>query len=69
MAAPGEATVTHSRSLENAAMLSVWINTGNERRAGLGRDRPDMAFVPFEADLPVSCGQLPLAMEKGRAGC
>ncbi len=44
-------------------------NTGNERRAGLGRDRPDVAFVPFEAALPVSCGQLPLAMEKGRAGC
>jgi hypothetical protein len=39
MAAPGEATVTHSRLLENAAILSVWINTGYERRAGLGRDR------------------------------
>ena len=56
MAASGEATVTHSRSLENAAILSVWINTGNERRAGLGRDRADVAVVPFEADLPVSCG-------------
>jgi hypothetical protein len=30
MAAPGEATDTHSHSLENAAMLNVWINTGNE---------------------------------------
>lgn len=56
MAASGEAAVTHSRSLEDTAMLSVWINTGNERRAELGRDRPDVAFVPFEANLPVSCG-------------
>ena len=56
MAASGEATVTHSRSLEDTAMLSVWINTGNERRAELGRDRADVAFVPFEANLTVSCG-------------
>jgi hypothetical protein len=69
MAASGEATVTHSRSLEDTAMLSVWINAGNERRAELGRYRAGVALAPFEANLPVSCGCLPLAIENGSAGC
>ena len=64
MAASGEATVTHSRSLEDTAMLSVWINTGNERRAELGRDRPDVAFVPSRLTFRCHAVDSPLPWRK-----
>jgi hypothetical protein len=56
MAASGEATVTHSRSLEHAAMLSVWIG-------------PTWRSYPSRLTFRCHAVDSPLAMEKGRAGC
>ncbi|MCW2515034.1 MAG: hypothetical protein JWR11_4076 [Mycobacterium sp.] len=55
MAASGEmAAITRSRPLEDIDTLGEWIATVNKRRADLGRDAADVAFVPFEADLLAS---------------
>jgi probable F420-dependent oxidoreductase len=52
MAASGEmATITRARPLEDVETLGDWISAVNKRRADLGRDPADIAFVPFEADL------------------
>lgn len=51
MAASGKmAAITRSRALEDIATLGEWIDTVNKRRAELGRDPADVAFVPFEAE-------------------
>jgi probable F420-dependent oxidoreductase len=50
MAASGEfAAITRARPLEDIATLGDWIAQVNKRRAELGRDAADVAFVPFEA--------------------
>jgi probable F420-dependent oxidoreductase len=52
MAASGEmAAITGARPLEDIATLGDWIARVNKRRAGLGRDAADVAFMPFEAAL------------------
>ena len=55
MAASGEmAAITRARPLEDIDTLASWIGAVNKRRAELGRERADVAFVPFEADLLAS---------------
>jgi probable F420-dependent oxidoreductase len=55
MAASGEmAAITRARPLEDIATLREWIAAVNKRRAELGRDTADVAFVPFEAALLAS---------------
>jgi hypothetical protein len=55
MAASGEmAAITRARPLEDIATLGDWIAKVNKRRAELGRDAADVAFVPFEAAMPAS---------------
>jgi probable F420-dependent oxidoreductase len=55
MAASGEmATITRSRPLEDVETLADWIAKVNKRRAELGREPADVAFVPFEANLLAS---------------
>jgi probable F420-dependent oxidoreductase len=55
MAASGEmATITRSRPLEDVETLSDWIANVNKRRAELGREPADVAFVPFETSLLAS---------------
>jgi probable F420-dependent oxidoreductase len=55
MAASGEmATITRSRPLEDVETLADWIANVNKRRAEFGRERADVAFVPFEANLLAS---------------
>jgi probable F420-dependent oxidoreductase len=52
MAASGEmATITRARPLEDIETLADWIATVNKRRAEVGREPADVAFVPFEAAL------------------
>jgi probable F420-dependent oxidoreductase len=52
MAASGEmAAITRARPLEDVDTLADWVGGVNKRRAELGRDAADVAFVPFEADL------------------
>jgi probable F420-dependent oxidoreductase len=52
MAASGEmAAITRARPLEDIDTLGEWIGQVNKRRAELGRDAADVAFVPFEAAL------------------
>jgi probable F420-dependent oxidoreductase len=51
MAASGEmASITRARALEDVDTLSDWIAKVNKRRAELGREPADVAFLPFEAD-------------------
>jgi probable F420-dependent oxidoreductase len=55
MAATGEmAAITRARPLEEVETLGDWIGAVNKRRAELGREPADVAFVPFEADLLAS---------------
>lgn len=55
MAASGEmAAITRARPLEDITTLGEWIGGVNKRRAELGRDAADVAFVPFESDLLAS---------------
>jgi probable F420-dependent oxidoreductase len=55
MAASGElAAITRARPLEDIATLGKWIARVNERRAELGRDAADVAFMPFESALLAS---------------
>jgi probable F420-dependent oxidoreductase len=55
MAASGEmAAITRAVPLEDIETLSDWIAEVNKRRADLGREPADAAFVPFEADLLAS---------------
>jgi len=55
MAASGEmAAITRARPLEEIDTLGDWIAAVNKRRAELGREPADVAFVPFEADLLAS---------------
>jgi probable F420-dependent oxidoreductase len=55
MAASGElAAITRARPLEDVDTLGDWIATVNKRRAELGREPADVAFVPFEAELLAS---------------
>ena len=55
MAASGEmATITRARPLEDVETLADWIAKINKRRAELGREPADVAFVPFEAKLLAS---------------
>jgi probable F420-dependent oxidoreductase len=55
MAATGEfAAITRARPLEDIATLGDWIAQVNKRRAELGREVADVAFVPFEAALLAS---------------
>jgi probable F420-dependent oxidoreductase len=55
MAASGEmAAITRARPLKDVDTLGEWIAQVNKRRADLGRDAADVAFVPFEADLLAS---------------
>jgi hypothetical protein len=55
MAASGEmAAITRARPLEDVDTLGDWIARVNKRRAELGRDPADVAFVPFEAELLTS---------------
>ncbi len=52
MAASGEmAAITRARPLEDIDTLADWIATVNKRRAEMGRELADVAFVPFEAAL------------------
>jgi probable F420-dependent oxidoreductase len=52
MAASGEmAAITGARPLEAIATLGDWIARVNKRRAELGRDTADVAFMPFETPL------------------
>jgi probable F420-dependent oxidoreductase len=52
MAASGEmAAITRARALEDIDTLADWIATVNKRRAEVGREPADVAFVPFEAAL------------------
>jgi hypothetical protein len=48
------AAITGARPLEDIATLGDWIARVNKRRAGLGRDAADVAFMPFEAALLAS---------------
>jgi probable F420-dependent oxidoreductase len=55
MAASGEmAAITRARPLEDVDTLADWIATVNKRRAEVGREPADVAFVPFEAALLAS---------------
>jgi probable F420-dependent oxidoreductase len=55
MAASGEmAAITRARPLEDVDTLGEWVSEVNKRRADLGRNAADVAFVPFEADLLAS---------------
>jgi probable F420-dependent oxidoreductase len=55
MAASGEmAAITRARPLEDIATLGDWIARVNKRRAELGRDAADVAFMPFETPLLAS---------------
>ncbi|MBJ7336479.1 TIGR03619 family F420-dependent LLM class oxidoreductase [Mycolicibacterium sp.] len=55
MAASGEmAAITRARPLEDVATLGEWITAINKRRADVGREPADVAFVPFEAEVLAS---------------
>jgi probable F420-dependent oxidoreductase len=55
MAASGEmAAITRARPLEDVDTLADWVATVNKRRAEVGREPADVAFVPFEAALLAS---------------
>ena len=55
MAASGEmAAITRARPLEDVDTLADWVATVNKRRAEVGREPADVAFVPFEAPLLAS---------------